>query len=80
MTAEGTIDSGSILVPNGSLPAGIAAGYDPDDTDTVDPNVTGTVTVDNYANIAAAAGWGIDAFDFGNGNVTVNEFAGHRIR
>ena len=77
MTAKGTIDSGSIFVPNGSPPGGIQAGYDPGDTATTpDPNVTGTVTVDNYANIAAAAGWGIEAFDFGNGNVTVNEFAG----
>ena len=59
-------------------PAGIAAGYDPDDL-TADPNVSGTVTVNNNSNIAAAAGWGIDAFDFGNGSVTVNDFSGTTV-
>ena len=76
VTADGTIDSGSTFVSNGLPPAGIAAGYAPNGSSTVDLNVTGTVTVNSYANITAAAGWGIDAFNFGNGNVTVNAFAG----
>ena len=74
VTAYGTINSGSIPI-NGLPPAGIAAGYNPEGLNA-DRNVTGTVTINNSANITAAAGWGIDAFNFGNGNVTVNEFAG----
>ena len=37
--------------------------------------VTGTVLVNNNANITAAAGWGIDAYNYGNGSVTVNDTA-----
>ena len=37
--------------------------------------MTGTVLVNNNANITAAAGWGIDAFNFGNGDVTVDDTA-----
>ena len=75
VTAYGTVNSGSIPINNGAAPAGIAAGYDPEDFNA-DPNVTGAVTVNSYANINAVAGWGIDAFNFGNGNVTVNVLAG----
>ena len=31
------------------------------------------MTVNNFANITASAGWGIDAFNYGNGDVTVND-------
>jgi hypothetical protein len=71
VTAYGTINSGSTLNAAGFPAAGIQAGYN----GPSDLNVTGTVLVNNYANITAAAGWGIDAFDYGNGNVTVNDTA-----
>ena len=73
VTAYGTINSGSTLNISGSEPAGIQAGYNPGGTGKPDTSVTGAVTVNNFANITAAAGWGIDAFNWGNGNVTVND-------
>ena len=41
--------------------------------------VNGTVIVNNYANITASVGYGIDAYNYGNGDVTVNSFAGTTI-
>ncbi|MGA2893337.1 MAG: hypothetical protein ABSE22_10730 [Xanthobacteraceae bacterium] len=72
VTANGSIDSGSNLNSAGLAPAGIQAGYG---TGSADLNVTGTVLVNNNANIIATAGWGIDAFNYGNGNVTLNDTA-----
>jgi hypothetical protein len=73
VTAYGTIDSGSTLDISGSEPGGIQAVYFPGATAEPDTNVTGSVTVNNFANITAAAGWGIEAFNWGNGDVTVND-------
>ena len=74
VTAAGTIDSGTIAAPDGSPPAGILAGYN--SNDEPEPNVAGNVTVTADANITAAAGDGIRAFNFGSGNVTVNDDGG----
>ena len=71
MTAYGTINSGSIANLYGIAPAGILAGYDPDGLAA--PGVTGTVAVNNFANITALAGSGINASNYGNGDVTVND-------
>ena len=73
VTAYGTINSGTQLNTSGSAPAGILAGYDPGGNGEPDVNVNGSVTVNNFANITASAGWGIDAFNYGNGDVTVND-------
>ena len=73
MTAYGTINSGSTLNTSGTAPAGILAGYFPGGEAVADANVNGSVTVNNFANITASAGWGIDAYNYGNGNVTVND-------
>ena len=73
VTAYGTIDSGSTLNLSGSEPGGILAGYFPGDAGSADTNVNGSVTVNNFANITASAGWGIDAYNYGNGDVTVND-------
>ncbi len=43
------------------------------------PTSTALVVVNNYANIFAAAGIGINAYNYGNGDVTVNSFAGTTI-
>jgi hypothetical protein len=58
VTAHGTINSGTNLTPGGSQPQGISAGYLPGNTQATDDNVNGSVTVDNFANVTAAAGWG----------------------
>ena len=76
VTAYGTINSGVLLTGSGGRPAGILAGYRGGTTNTVNPAVYGDVTVDNFANINAAGGDGIRAYNYGNGNVTVNDHAG----
>ena len=64
VTARGTINSGNVLNGNGSVAAGILAGYN--FNTSPDSNVVGTVTVDDFASITAAAGTdGIRAFNYG---------------
>ncbi|MGB8628334.1 MAG: hypothetical protein WCD69_02950, partial [Xanthobacteraceae bacterium] len=75
VTTNGTINSGSNLDTGGQAPGGIKAGYIGGATSAANLNVTGNVIVDNSASITAAAGWGINAFDYGNGTVTVNDSA-----
>ena len=76
VTTNGTINSGTTLNPSGSQPQGIVAGYYGASTTAIaNTNVNGTAVVNNNANITAAAGYGIDAYNYGNGNVTVNEGA-----
>ena len=76
VTANGTITSGQNSAVNGGS-AGILAGYNGAINGPFVPDlaVTGTVLVNNNANITAAAGLGIDAYNYGNGNVTVNDTA-----
>ena len=42
-------------------------------------NVNGTVIVNNAANITADAGYGINAYNYGNGDITVNSAAGTTV-
>ncbi len=82
VTAHGTINSGTTNNLNGAVPSGIVAGYTGNNTDfhnVPNANVNGTVVVNNYANITAAAGYGIEAYNEGQGDVTVNDFAGTSI-
>jgi large repetitive protein len=79
VSAAGTINSGAILTDSGSLPSGISAGFLGGTSATPNLSVNGTVLVNNDANIAAAAGAGIQAFNYGNGNVTVNDSSGTTI-
>ncbi len=80
VNAFGTIYSGSIDTGSGGQPAGILAGYfgDGSSDPTTYPilGLYGDVTVNNSAVITADAGDGIRAFDYGTGNVTVNDLAG----
>jgi hypothetical protein len=73
ISAAGTINAGTILTNSGSAPSGIAAGFFGGTTATPNLNVNGTVIVNNAANIDAAGGPGINAFNFGQGDVTVND-------
>ena len=73
VSAVGTINAGTILTNSGSAPSGIAAGFFGGTTATPNLNVNGTVIVNNAANIDAAGGPGINAFNFGQGDVTVND-------
>jgi hypothetical protein len=80
VTTYGAINSGSSLNQSGNTPAGIQAGYTGATTGSnANTNVNGTVTVNNHANVTAAAGYGIDAYNYGNGDVMVTSFAGTTI-
>lgn len=69
--AHGTIHSGSTLNNDGGTPGGIIAGYRPGGNATFSGAVNGDVTVDSDAKITADAGYGIEAFTWGVGDVTV---------
>src|SRR5262249_21633635 len=71
VTANGTINSGTVLTGAGARPAGILAGYRGGSVNTVNPNVFGNVIIDNFATINAAGGDGIRGYNFGGGNVTI---------
>ena len=75
MTARGTINSGVHLTPSGSQPQGVSSGYFPGNAGNSNTNVNGTVTLDNFANVTAAAGWALDAYNYGNGSVTLTDEA-----
>ena len=64
VTANGTINSGTTYTGSGARPAGILAGYKGGTTNTSNSTAFGNVTVDNFANINAAGGDGIRAFQF----------------
>jgi hypothetical protein len=74
VNAYGTIDSGALLTGLGNPPAGILAGYEGSATaDVKNPNVFGSVTVNDYANIMATAGDGIRGYNYGVGNITITD-------
>jgi len=77
VSASGSINAGTTLMSNGQQPDGIWAGYG--NAASANPAVNGTVIINNSANITAPADRGINAFNFGNGNVTVNDAAGTTV-
>ncbi|QAU49560.1 hypothetical protein XH91_32165 [Bradyrhizobium guangzhouense] len=80
VNAHGAIHSGGTTNLGGNPPAGIQAGYaGSTNGSAANTGVSGTVVVNNYADITAGAGSGIDAYNYGNGDVTVNSFAGTSI-
>ena len=70
--AHGTIHSGSTANNDTTTPGGIIAGYKPGGDATFSGAVTGDVIVNSDATITADAGYGIEAFTWGAGNVTVS--------
>ena len=69
--AHGTIHSGSTSNNDGTIPGGIIAGYKPGGTGVFSSAVKGDVTVTSDATIIADAGYGIEAFTWAAGNLTV---------
>lgn len=80
VTTYGTINSGSSPNQSGNAPAGIQTGYTgATNGSSANTGVNGSVVVNNHADITAAAGYGIHAYNYGNGDVTVNDAAGTTI-
>ena len=80
VTASGTINAGSIPTNLGLPASGIATGFLGSPTaETANTAVTGSVVVNNSANINVTNGspssYGINAFNYGNGDVTVGDAA-----
>jgi hypothetical protein len=75
VTARGAINSGFNLTPSGSQPQGVSSGYFPGNAGSSNTNVNGTVILDNFANVTAAAGWGLDAYNYGNGSAILTDEA-----
>ncbi len=64
---------------SGAAPSGITAGFNGGVSSASILNVNGTVIVNNAANITAALGTGINAYNFGNGDITVNDASGTTV-
>lgn len=80
VTTYGTINSGSSPNQSGNAPAGIQTGYTGATIgSSANTGVNGSVVVNNHADITAAAGYGIHAYNYGNGDVTVNDAAGTTV-
>jgi hypothetical protein len=80
VNAFGAIHSGTEVTGTGKPPAGILAGYfgggETDPTTHPITTLHGDVLVNSSADITAEAGDGIRAYNYGIGNVTVNDNAG----
>jgi hypothetical protein len=72
VNAAGSINSGNVQNNSGSAPAGIRAGFLGGTSTVANLNVNGTVIINSTAAISAAAGYGINAYNFGNGDITIN--------
>ena len=81
VTAAGTIHSGTVLTNTNASPSGISAGFlGGPNAATSNLAVNGTVIVNNAANVTADAGIGINAYNFGNGDITVNDASGTTVQ
>ncbi|MDA9399784.1 FecR domain-containing protein [Bradyrhizobium sp. CCBAU 45389] len=77
--AHGTIHSGSALNNDLTTPGAIIAGYKPGGNGTFSNAVYGDVLVTSDATITADAGYGIEAFTWGVGDITVTTGATSQI-
>jgi T5SS/PEP-CTERM-associated repeat protein len=76
-TVNGTINFGSVPNPSGSAAKGIDVGFYAGGNGN--PNVNGTVLVNNFANVTETVGnqgYAVSAYNYGDGSVTLNEGAG----
>ena len=58
---------------------GVSAGYYPNNG-TSDTSVNGTVSIDNFANVTSDNGWGVSAYNYGNGSVSLRRGRNVRFR
>ena len=72
VVALGSIHSGNNNNNSGSSPSAIQAGYNPNGGGAFTPGVFGDVSVVLGANIVADAGDGINAYNYGTGDISVN--------
>ncbi|MGY8635957.1 FecR domain-containing protein [Bradyrhizobium sp. 14AA] len=80
VTNYGTVNSGASLNLSANAPAGLEAGYlGARNGSAANASVYGDVVVSNYGDVTAAGGYGIHAFNYGNGDVTVNDGAGTTV-
>jgi T5SS/PEP-CTERM-associated repeat protein len=76
-TVNGTVNFGAVPNPSGSPAKGIDVGFFAGGNDN--PNVHGTVVLNNNANVTQTVGSGgnaVTAYSYGDGSVTLNEGAG----
>lgn len=79
VVAHGTIHSGSALNSDGTTPGAIIAGYRPGGSSSFSNAVYGDVSVTSDATVTADAGFGIDAFTYGIGDVAVTTGASSQV-
>ncbi|HKU09160.1 MAG TPA: Ig-like domain-containing protein [Bradyrhizobium sp.] len=77
VTAAGSINSGNLLTNAGNTPSGIAAGFF-GASGHANQYVSGNVFINNAA-LITAAGYGLQGYNFGYGNITINEASGANI-
>ncbi|GEM_PF-819820 len=76
VTANGTINFGPTTNLNGTVAKGIDAGFY--GAGAANTAINGTVTINNFSNViqtGGTGGYGINAFNYGNGDVTLNDGA-----
>ena len=77
VTAAGTINSGSQSTNSNGTPSGIAAGFF-GSSGHANQYVSGNVFINNSA-VITAAGFGLQGYNFGYGNITINDASGANI-
>ena len=73
-TGSGTITAGATHNLSGSAPDGIVVGYFGANA-TANTAINGTVVINNGANVTEPFGAAVQGYNYGNGDVTVNELA-----
>ncbi|MBR0712180.1 Ig-like domain-containing protein [Bradyrhizobium liaoningense] len=80
VTAAGTITAGGQSTNSGGTPSGIAAGFFAPVSGAGHPNqyVSGNVFINNAA-VVSAAGFGLQGYNYGYGNITIDVASGANI-
>ena len=77
VTTAGTINSGSQSTNSDGTPSGIAAGFF-GSGGQANQYVSGNVFINNAA-VITAAGYGLQGYNYGYGNITINDASGANI-
>ena len=78
VTTAGTIQSGSQSTNSGGTPSGVSAGFLGGSSAHANLFVNGDVFINNAATVTAA-GFGLQAYDYGNGDIVVNNAIGANV-